>query len=110
MNGFGDLLQYKFWGSYSVQVEKNLLYLCLSLFLYPYPIPNLYLSRAISFCIISSLLMSSDSFRKKEAKREGERVDGLESGVNRCTLLHLEWISNEILLYRDLYGTRWRIM
>ena len=22
-----------------------------------------------------------------------------ESGVNRCALLHLEWISNEILLY-----------
>jgi len=22
-----------------------------------------------------------------------------ESGVNRCKLLHLEWISNEILLY-----------
>ena len=26
-------------------------------------------------------------------------VDG-ELGVNRCKLLHLEWISNEILLYR----------
>ena len=22
-----------------------------------------------------------------------------ESGVNRCKLLHLEWISNEMLLY-----------
>ena len=22
-----------------------------------------------------------------------------ESGINRCKLLHLEWISNEILLY-----------
>ena len=22
-----------------------------------------------------------------------------ESGVNRCKLLHLEWVSNEILLY-----------
>ena len=23
----------------------------------------------------------------------------LESGVNRCKLLHLEWLSNKILLY-----------
>ena len=29
--------------------------------------------------------------------RERER-DGQESGVHRCKLLHLEWISNEILL------------
>ena len=32
-----------------------------------------------------------------------ERVEGSgmdwESGVGRCKLLHLEWISNEILLY-----------
>ena len=26
-----------------------------------------------------------------------------ESGVNRCKLLPWEWISNEILLYRELY-------
>ena len=26
------------------------------------------------------------------------RMDG-ESGVGRCKLLHLEWISNEVLLY-----------
>ena len=37
------------------------------------------------------------------AKREGggsggSGMDG-ESGVNRCKLLHLEWISNEILLH-----------
>ena len=32
---------------------------------------------------------------------EGEGGNGMdrESGVNRCKLLHLEWISNEILLY-----------
>ena len=33
-----------------------------------------------------------------KGEREGEEV-GWESGVNRCKLLHLEWISNEILLY-----------
>ena len=32
------------------------------------------------------------------AKGEGEGV-GWESGVNRCKILHLECISNEILLY-----------
>ena len=30
----------------------------------------------------------------------GSGVDR-EFGVSRCKLLHLEWISNEILLYRD---------
>ena len=32
---------------------------------------------------------------------KGWGVSGVdwESGVNRCKLLHLEWISNEILLY-----------
>ena len=29
---------------------------------------------------------------------EGSRMDW-ESGANRCKLLHLEWIGNEILLY-----------
>ena len=37
------------------------------------------------------------------AKGEGEVGEGSgmdwESGVNRCKLLPLEWISNEILLY-----------
>ena len=37
------------------------------------------------------------------AKREGEEGEGSrrdwEFGVNRCNLLPLEWISNEILLY-----------
>jgi len=28
----------------------------------------------------------------------GSRMDG-ELGVGRCKLLHLEWISNEVLLY-----------
>ena len=34
------------------------------------------------------------------AKREGEG-NGMdwEFGVSRCQLLHLEWISNEVLLY-----------
>ena len=29
----------------------------------------------------------------------GSEMDG-EFGVGRCKLLHLEWISNEVLLYR----------
>ena len=34
------------------------------------------------------------------AKRDvGRSGMDWESGVNRCKLLHLEWISNEILLY-----------
>ena len=34
------------------------------------------------------------------AKGEGEGVGWTGNlGVNRCKLLHLEWISNEILLY-----------
>ena len=54
---------------------------------------------------------TNDSIYKKEtdsdtenrpvvAKREGggSGVDG-EFGVSRCKLLHLEWISNETLLY-----------
>ena len=32
----------------------------------------------------------------------GGGVDG-ELGVGRCKLLHLEWMSNEVLLYRKLY-------
>ena len=32
------------------------------------------------------------------AERGGSGMDW-ESGVTRCKLLHLEWISNEILLY-----------
>ena len=33
------------------------------------------------------------------AKGEGGSGMDWESGVNRCKLLHLEWISNEFLLY-----------
>ena len=34
------------------------------------------------------------------AKGDGEGVEmDWEFGVSRCKLLHLEWISNEILLY-----------
>ena len=33
-----------------------------------------------------------------KGEREGSRMDW-EVGVSRCKLLHLEWISNEILLY-----------
>jgi len=35
------------------------------------------------------------------AKGEREGAGGMDwkSGANRCKLLHLEWISNEILLY-----------
>ena len=35
---------------------------------------------------------------KKEGEGRGSGMD-LEFGVNRCKLLPLEWISNEILLY-----------
>ena len=31
--------------------------------------------------------------------RGGKEWDGLEFGVSRSKLLHLEWISNEVLLY-----------
>ena len=33
------------------------------------------------------------------AKGKGWVWDRLEFGVSRCKLMHLEWISNEILLY-----------
>ena len=33
-----------------------------------------------------------------KGEREGKGMDG-EFGVGRCKLLHLEWISNEVLLY-----------
>ena len=28
-------------------------------------------------------------------------------GINRCKLLHLEWISNEVLQHRKLYPASW---
>ena len=31
--------------------------------------------------------------------RRGGKVMGGEFGVSKCKLLHLEWISNEVLLY-----------
>ena len=53
-------------------------------------------------------------FHRKETNGLGEQICGCqwgreesemgwESGVNRCKLLHLEWISNEILLYTGKY-------
>ena len=33
-----------------------------------------------------------------KGEREGE-WDGMGVGINKCKLLHLEWISNEVLLY-----------
>ena len=50
------------------------------------------------------------STEKKQTYEHGEQTCGCqgggggsgmdrEFGVNRCKLLHLEWISNEILLY-----------
>ena len=52
------------------------------------------------------------STEKKQTHRQGEQTCGCqggeggggsgmdgEFGVSRCKLLHLEWISNEILLY-----------
>ena len=35
---------------------------------------------------------------KGEGKKGGSGMDW-EFGVNRCKLLHLEWISNKVLLY-----------
>ena len=52
---------------------------------------------------------TNESFHRKETHGRGEQTSGCqggvgsgmdwESGVNRCKLLHLEWISNEILLH-----------
>ena len=53
---------------------------------------------------------TNEPFHRKENCGLGEQTCGCqgggggsgmdwESGVNRCKLLHLEWISNEILLY-----------
>ena len=50
------------------------------------------------------------SIEEKQTNRHGEQICGCqggwggsgmdwEVGVSRCKLLHLEWISNEILLY-----------
>ena len=52
----------------------------------------------------------NEPFHRKEIHALGEQTCGSqgegggsgmdwESGVNRCKLWHLEWISNEILLY-----------
>ena len=32
-------------------------------------------------------------------KERGEGVSGPTAGVGRCKVLHLEWISNKVLLY-----------
>ena len=53
---------------------------------------------------------TDEPFHRKEAHGLEEQICGCqgggrgsgmdwEFGVNRCKLLHLEWISNEILLY-----------
>uniref|UniRef100_A0A8D0K6M8 DUF1725 domain-containing protein n=1 Tax=Sus scrofa TaxID=9823 RepID=A0A8D0K6M8_PIG len=51
---------------------------------------------------------TNEPFHRKETHALGEQTCGCqvggsgmdwESGVNRCKLLHLEWMSNEILLY-----------
>ena len=51
---------------------------------------------------------TNETFHRKETHGLGEQTCGFqgggsgidwEFGVNRCKLLHLEWISNEILLY-----------
>ena len=50
---------------------------------------------------------TSEPFHRKENHGHGEQTCGCqggegmcwEFGVNRCKPLHLEWISNEILLY-----------
>ena len=53
---------------------------------------------------------TNEPFHRKEAHGLGEKTCGCqggggavgmdwESGVNRCKLLHLEWLSNETMLY-----------
>ena len=53
---------------------------------------------------------TNEHFQRKETHGLGEQTYGCqggeegsgmdwESGVNRCKLLHLGWISNEVLLY-----------
>ena len=42
-----------------------------------------------------------------KGERGGNGMD-VEFGVGRCKLLHLEWISNEVLLYhREPYPVSW---
>ena len=43
-----------------------------------------------------------------EGEREGSGIDR-EFDIGRCKLLHLEWISNEVLLYsnRKLCAVSW---
>ena len=60
---------------------------------------------------ISNLINGkNEPFHKKENHGHGEQTFGCQGGgrgngmdwefaVNRCNLLHLEWISKEILLY-----------
>ena len=43
-----------------------------------------------------------------KGEREGSRMDW-EFGVNRLKLLHLEWISNEILLY-SIWNYNWSLV
>ena len=55
--------------------------------------------------------------KRAEKRAGGEGGSGMDCqfGINRCRLLHLEWINNEVLLYRELYPItcdrlRWKIM
>ena len=53
---------------------------------------------------ISDMVQMNLSTEKKQARRHGEQTCGCGAGegvggTGSCKLLHLEWISNEILLY-----------
>ena len=47
----------------------------------------------------SSLGLTDMESRLVVAKGKGVGGTGWEFGVSRCKVLHLEWISNEVLLY-----------
>ena len=55
-----------------------------------------------------TLIDIQNSLVVAKGEGKGSKMD-LEFGVDRCKLLHLEWISNEVLLYStgDLYATSW---
>ena len=49
-----------------------------------------------------SILENRNTYRHKDLwlpRRKGRERDEQGFGVGRCKLLHLEWMSNEVLLY-----------
>ena len=60
-------------------------------------------------CGIENMAQMNLSIKQKQTHRHGEQTCGCqggrrgmdrEVGVSRCKLPHLEWTSNEVLLYR----------